>query len=216
MQEFKDRLKMARKNAKVTQAQLAKLVGTTQGSISDLESGRNRTTTNLVAIAGILNVNPTWLSTGKGEMTISHANVEKVSPKNIRFAPVLNWVQAGAFAPMGDNDNDYDKYMPHTYTKGDNIYWLQVRGDSMEPDFRQADYLLVDADKPPKAGSFVIAMVADDTEATFKRYKPCGFDDTGQEYCQLVPLNDFHPVIDSRHKPFTVVGVVVEHKRRIG
>ena len=86
----------------------------------------------------------------------------------------------------------------------------------MEPDFRQADYLLVDADKPPKAGSFVIAMVADDTEATFKRYKPCGFDDTGQEYCQLVPLNDFHPVIDSRHKPFTVVGVVVEHKRRIG
>lgn len=88
MHEFKDRLKMARKNAKVTQAQLAKLVGTTQGSISDLESGRNRTTTNLVAIAGILNVSPTWLSTGKGEMTALPALQSNISAD---FRPISIW-----------------------------------------------------------------------------------------------------------------------------
>lgn len=213
MQEFKDRLKLARKNAKITQAQLAKMVGTTQGSISDLESGRNRTTTNLVAIANALKTSPDWLATGKGEMTISHANVEKAPQKDVYFAPVLNWVQAGAFTSTGDNY--YDEYMPHTYVGG-NVFWLVVRGDSMAPEFKEGDYLLIDADKQPKAGSFVIATVADDTETTFKRYKPCGFDETGQEYWQLVPLNDFYPVIDSHHKPFSVVGVVVEHKRRLG
>ncbi len=211
--ELQDRLKTARKAKKLTQTEVADKVGITQASYSGLERGTSRSTSKLVELANLFDVNATWLATGKGEMTVSHANVEKVSPKNIRFAPVLNWVQAGAFTPMGDNY--YDEYMPHTYDKGENIYWLQVRGDSMEPDFKEGDYLLVDADKQPKAGSFVIAMVADDSEATFKRYKPCGFDN-GQEYFQLVPLNDFHPVIDSRHKPFTVVGVVVEYKRRIG
>lgn len=212
MQTLAERLKFSREKANLSQQEIADRAGMSQPTYYKIESGKTRRTTYLNELASILNVNPTWLATGKGEMTISHANVEKVSPKNIRFAPVLNWVQAGAFTPMGDNY--YDEYMPHTYTKGDNIYWLQVRGDSMTPDFRQGDYLLVDADKPPKAGSFVIAMVADDSEATFKRYKPCGFDN-GQEYFQLVPLNDFYPVIDSRHKPFTVVGVVVEYKRKL-
>lgn len=67
--EFKDRLKLARKNAKMTQAQLAKAVNTTQGSISDLESGRNKTSTNTLQIANVLQVNPNWLATGEGEMT---------------------------------------------------------------------------------------------------------------------------------------------------
>lgn len=66
--EFKDRLKLARKNAKMTQAQLAKAVNTTQGSISDLESGRNKTSTNTLQIANVLQVNPNWLATGEGEM----------------------------------------------------------------------------------------------------------------------------------------------------
>lgn len=68
--EFKDRLKLARKNAKMTQAQLAKAVNTTQGSISDLESGRNKTSTNTLQIANVLQVNPNWLATGEGEMII--------------------------------------------------------------------------------------------------------------------------------------------------
>lgn len=68
MIELKDRLRTARKQARMTQAELAKAVPISQGTISDLESGRNKKTTSLVRIAQVLEVNPTWLATGQGEM----------------------------------------------------------------------------------------------------------------------------------------------------
>lgn len=85
MQEFKDRLKLARKNAKMTQVELAKAVKTSQGSISDLESGRNKTSTNTLQLAQVLKVNPNWLATGQGEMTALQSNI---SPN---FEPVSDW-----------------------------------------------------------------------------------------------------------------------------
>lgn len=68
MTEFKDRLKMARKSAKMTQVQLAQAIDVTQSGISDLESGRNKISTKTAQIAQVLNVNPIWLATGQGEM----------------------------------------------------------------------------------------------------------------------------------------------------
>lgn len=70
MTEFKDRLKMARKSAKMTQVQLAQAIDVTQSSISDLESGRNKISTKTAQIAQVLNVNPIWLATGQGEMNL--------------------------------------------------------------------------------------------------------------------------------------------------
>lgn len=73
--EFKDRLKSARKHARMTQIELAKAVGTSQGSISDLEAGRNKTSTNTVKMAQILGVNPDWLATGQGSMYTLQSNI---------------------------------------------------------------------------------------------------------------------------------------------
>lgn len=85
MTEFKDRLKIARKNAKMTQAQLAKAIKVTQGSISDLESGRNKSSTNTAQIATILKVNPTWLATGQGEMLVPENQINEKEYKEMEF-----------------------------------------------------------------------------------------------------------------------------------
>lgn len=76
--ELKDRLKQARKHAGITQAKLAEAINTSQGSIADLESGRNKSTTNLLQIANILRVNAEWLATGKGEMTALPASLQAI------------------------------------------------------------------------------------------------------------------------------------------
>lgn len=143
-------------------------------------------------------------------------NVESVPNKldeRTRYAPVLNYVQAGVFTEIGDNG--YDEYLPYSDSKvSDNAYWLIVKGDSMTPDFQEGDLLLVDANRQPKSGDYVIAKIADENEATFKRYKVCGFDEKlNTEYFQLIALNEFYSPIDSRYKPFVVLGVVVEYKR---
>lgn len=66
--EFKDRLKAARKHAKLNQVELATLAGLTQTSISDLERGKSKGSSFAAQIASVCGVSVMWLVTGKGEM----------------------------------------------------------------------------------------------------------------------------------------------------
>lgn len=68
--ELKDRLKQARKHAKLSQVELAEKVGITQASVSEIERGLTRTSSHLLKIAMVCGVNPTWLLDGSGEMVV--------------------------------------------------------------------------------------------------------------------------------------------------
>ena len=132
----------------------------------------------------------------------------------MRQIPVLNWVQAGVFTDI--SENGYDEFISIDFDSSCNTYALRIRGDSMEKEFKEGDLIIVDADRQPVAGNYVIAMVDGADQATFKRYKPCGFDERlNKDYFQLIALNDFYAPIDSRHEAIRIVGVVIEHKRRL-
>ncbi len=66
--EFKDRLKAARKHARLSQVELAKQVGIDQTSISDLERGKSKSTSYTAQIAAACGVSAIWLADRKGEM----------------------------------------------------------------------------------------------------------------------------------------------------
>lgn len=61
------RVREARKDAKLTQTQVAKKSGIKQSTVSDLERGVSASSSELVAIAMAVGVNPSWLQTGKGD-----------------------------------------------------------------------------------------------------------------------------------------------------
>lgn len=61
-----DRLKWARKRAKLSQQRLADAVGMTQPTYSELESGRSKTTSLVASLADALNVRALWLERGTG------------------------------------------------------------------------------------------------------------------------------------------------------
>ncbi|URD41468.1 helix-turn-helix transcriptional regulator [Pseudomonas sp. BYT-5] len=63
-----ERIKAARKKARLTQAELAELVGIAQTAISQLESGKTLRSSYLVQIAQACSVNSVWLASGEGEM----------------------------------------------------------------------------------------------------------------------------------------------------
>ncbi|MEN5063590.1 XRE family transcriptional regulator [Achromobacter aegrifaciens] len=66
MTTLSQRMKEARSDAGLSQAALAKLVGSGQSTIASIENGRNQSAGNLVQIALALGVSPTWLAEGKG------------------------------------------------------------------------------------------------------------------------------------------------------
>jgi len=63
-----ERIVLARTHAKLTQKQLADLSGVTQQSISLLENGKQKQTTEIVSIAVSCGVRSEWLALEQGEM----------------------------------------------------------------------------------------------------------------------------------------------------
>jgi transcriptional regulator with XRE-family HTH domain len=63
-----ERIVLARTHAKLTQKQLADLSGVTQQSISLLENGKQKQTTEIVSIAVACGVRSEWLALEQGEM----------------------------------------------------------------------------------------------------------------------------------------------------
>ena len=72
------RLQQAREARKLTQEQLAAMVpGSSQASLSALESRDSKTTTLLFGIAAALQISPQWLQDGTGHSGLDSARMER-------------------------------------------------------------------------------------------------------------------------------------------
>lgn len=76
--EFGRRLRLARKEAGLTQKEAARRAGITQPSLSELENGHHEESIATPKLAAIYGVSWLWLSSGKGEMHDTH-----LSPKEL-------------------------------------------------------------------------------------------------------------------------------------
>lgn len=79
-----ERLKSAREAAELSQDELAKKAGVSQGTIANVEGGVRKNPRELLAIARAVGVNPEWLKSGKGpklaEPNNSNHSAQEQSP----------------------------------------------------------------------------------------------------------------------------------------
>ncbi|WP_099431296.1 LexA family transcriptional regulator [Pseudomonas mosselii] len=87
---YSERIKAARKHAKLTQSGLAAAVGIDQTSISNLERGKSRGSSHTASIASVCGVNPLWLETGLGEMTGEVAIIDRPVPQHAQLVGPFN------------------------------------------------------------------------------------------------------------------------------
>ncbi|AIU29335.1 peptidase S24 [Pandoraea pnomenusa] len=201
-------------------AELARACGIKQPSINDWMSGRTKNISgeNLLLAAQFFKVNPWWLATGKGHKTLDGgtSGIGNVMPAPIgqRRIPLISSVQAGrmteALEPFPPGAAF--EYLLTDLDLSDHAFALEIEGQSMEPDFKEGDRIIVDPALQPQPGDFVVAKNGRE-EATFKKYRPRGIGQGGREVFELVPLNDDYPTINSEHEPARIIGVMVEHRR---
>jgi SOS-response transcriptional repressor LexA len=207
----------------LSKAALGKAIGITGVSVGKWESGLNQPKGRyLNDLAAALGVSVDWLLTGKEEGTTSVAespfpgyrNVEPaVIPQGGRV-PILSYVQAGNWREMCEQATTFDgnvEYVTASVDIGPCGFGLWLRGNSMSPQFNEGDLVIVDPDEQPRPGDFVVAKNGSD-EATFKKYRPRGIDEHGQEVFELVPLNDDYPPMYSDRQHIEIIGVMVEHR----
>jgi SOS-response transcriptional repressor LexA len=158
------RVKKLRKELGLTQYQLADLVGTAQTSIQKIEKGDTKNPRHIEALARALKCTPEYLRFGIED----NENVV-VSPFNRSTAPLISWVQAGAWSEISEiKAYDADRYMCPVNCS-DLTFVLKVQGVSMEPKFYEGDLIFVDPEAECIHGSYVVARLDDDNQATFKQ-----------------------------------------------
>lgn len=137
-------------------------------------------------------------------------NVEPAPMGKLRQIPVVSWVIAGKWQEVCDTfqTGQADEWV-ESDVKGQFVFALRVKGNSMEPEFYEGDIIVVNPHIEVKSGDYVVVRNESNGEATFKQLKKYG------GTLILHPLNPKYPDIEfSARSKFKIVGKVVEKKKR--
>ena len=92
-------------------------------------------------------------------------------------------------------------------------FGLVVRGDSMLPEFRAGDILIIDPSVSARPGDFVVAADRNG-QAVFKQFAYVRVNGSGMDVIELRSLNPLYPTWSSEITEFTIIGKMVELTRR--
>lgn len=152
-----------------------------------------------------------WISTGKGAK-----RAENVAPATLGSTriPLISYVQAGVWTEAVDNFNpgDAEDWLMTDLKLSKTAFALEIKGDSMLPEFKPGDRVIIDPEVAPIPGDFVAAKNGKE-EATFKKYRPRGADESGNAIFELVPLNEDFESMRSDQGGIKIVGTMVEHRK---
>ena len=215
-----ERIKKRREELGLEQKDIANIIGISKSAVSQWESGavKGIRPEHLLKLVEILQTTPEWIVSGKGNQlpekkANSTASLGKFEVVKVRPFPLISWVQAGDWSEAIDlYEPGYAERFELFAVEGrisDHAFAIRVRGDSMEPDFLEGDIILVDPERAPNNGSYVIAKLTDTNECTFKKY----VNDGG--IISLHPLN--YPKYQPIHlngKKAHIVGVVIAKQQK--
>lgn len=200
------RLKELRKQRGLTQSDIASALHVVQAAVSQWETGRVTPEADKISqLADVLGVSIDVLM-GKQEPT------ETKSGTGIKI-PVLGKVQAGIPTSAISEILDYEEIPADMAARGE-YFGLLVRGDSMSPDLKDGDVVIVRCQEDVENGEMAIVAVNGDNATVKKVYK-------ATQGITLVPIN---PAYDTKmytnneilRLPVEIRGKVVELRRKIG
>jgi len=206
------RIRKCRGELALSQAGLAGKLGVSRQTVSQWENDETPPSRkNLIALAALFDrrVSLDWLMIG-------HEGPEVAEREGFVRVPLIDWVQAGGWGEVIDPyPVSVGKRPVYTSARvSTRSFALEVKGDSMAPDFVPGDVIIVDPEIEPTPGCLVIAKLTGEESATFKKYRPRGRDKKGHLIIELTPRNEDWPtIVMDAANPGEIVGVVVEvHK----
>lgn len=166
--KFNEKLKIFRKEAKITQVELAKKLNVTQGTVANWERGvREPDIETIQRIADALNININTLFSD-----LSHSNnrdsIEVLPADGIRKIPLFESVAAGFGAYPDSTVIGYIPVYISSDWEAEHTIAIKVKGDSMYPKIEDGDIVVVCKDADYSDGQIVVVRI-DETEAVVKR-----------------------------------------------
>lgn len=194
MDRLPERIKTLRLKRGYTQRSLANELGIHQTAVSQWENGRTAPDA-----AMLLQLNELF----DGELTASR-------PGRI---PVLGSIPAGIPLEAVEDIEDWEELPEEAFRGGKTYFALRVKGESMMPEYRSGDTLILLKQEDCESGDDC-AVIVGGSDATFKRVR------ITERGVTLQPLNPaFDPLFFTNEEveelPVRVIGVVEEVRRRV-
>jgi phage repressor protein C with HTH and peptisase S24 domain len=195
MSTLSERMKKARIEAGLSQAELAKQLGAGQSTIASIENGRNQSSGRLVEIAQLLQVNPTWLASGQGARKAG-TDIDAVSASD----QIVVWENLSDLPP-DENRAWIDRYdlmcsagsgivqweirqkraLPFTVdffkaigSKPEHCRLANARGNSMEPFLFDRDMIMIDISKTAVRDGNIYAVRFEEETLVKQLFKQAG------------------------------------------
>ena len=194
-----NKIREARKRAGLSQNELAKAIGVTQGAVSHWEQGMNDPDTyQLLELSKLLNASM--------EELIGHEIQSRT------MIPVLGVVRAGIPISAVEEVLGYEEITPHMAAQGE-YFALKIKGDSMLPRIRNGDIVIVKIQDYAESNSVCVVFVGNE-DATIKTIR---WDSAG---LWLIPNNPayeskFYSKKDIESLPVQILGRVVELRAKL-
>ena len=198
-------LRALRKNRGMSMKELGKVLGVSEGAVSQYETGKREADyeTTLKA-AEYFGCTVDYLLRGG----------EENPQKDVIRIPVLGTVPAGIPLEAIEDIQDWEELPTSMAAGGREYFGLRVKGDSMYPQFLDGDTVIVRKQDSCTSGDICVVYV-NGYDATLKQVQ---LGDDGS--ITLKPRNPEYPprtytASESEALPISIAGVVVELRRKI-
>lgn len=156
-----------------------------------------------------------WFPDNKEDLTnitIDNARYIETTTKTVKI-PILGKVPAGVPIEAIEDIIGYEEIPASMLRDGNNYFSLKIDGDSMYPDYKTGDIIIIRQQSDCNSGDDCVVMVNGD-DATFKRVVK------QEKSIILKPLNnEYEPYYFDEYeimtKPVKIIGVAVEVKRKL-
>ncbi len=213
MKTLAERVKLARKTLKkqtgglYTQTYVAKAVGLEQQSYADIETGKSKRPRNIEKLAEVLQTTPAWLQFGIGASP-AYLPTDVIPADHMPVLPmglVKDWLKNRDLIPLVLKAEI--KFIGNPLRGNGSEFAIRLDNDAMTSpvpekiSFRKGSVVIVDLEKTPAEGDFVIAL-QDGNQTIFSQY----ISYAGQAL--LKPLNPQYPTI-TVNENIKIYGVAV-------
>ncbi|HOC35021.1 MAG TPA: XRE family transcriptional regulator [Ruminococcus flavefaciens] len=203
-------LKQRRIELNLTMLEVAKLVGVSEATISRYESGniKNMRRDRIEKYAKALQVSPSEFLDIQEEPQISKI---PYTEEGTVLVPLIGKVAAGYSCHAEDNISEYIRTDGSSLKTGYDYFWLEVKGDSMEPELHEKDLVLVQEQSELDAECYAVVTV-DNEDGLVKQVQ---IDNTK---ITLKSINPYYPprIFEKQDmNRIKIVGRVIEIKRRL-
>lgn len=204
MKKFGEQLRRIRMERKMSQEELAELLGTSKQVISRYETGQ-RYPKITVAIEYAKKLGISLAELGGEQVDPSHPDLIPITESTMRRIPIIGEIAAGQpiFA-----DREYESYIDVDCPSKADVA-LRIKGDSMLPSFLDGDIVYI-REQPDVEDGQVAAVIIDDT-ATLKHvyHQPNGVLLISENTPKYPPMN----ITFDDHDCIRILGLVVGFTR---